>query len=108
MAPDRLPPLNALRMFLVAAKHLSFTRAAVDLNVTHGAVSRQVRSLEDYLGVALFQRHVRQISLTAEGQQLFADASPAMEQIGTAARSLMAASSTMSRSISRAPWESTC
>jgi LysR family glycine cleavage system transcriptional activator len=89
MPPDRLPPLNALRMFLVAAKHLSFTRAAVDLNVTHGAVSRQVRSLEDYLGVALFQRHVRQISLTAEGQQLFADVSPAMEQIGTAARSLM-------------------
>jgi LysR family glycine cleavage system transcriptional activator len=89
MAPDRLPPLNALRAFLTAAKHLSFTRAAVELNVTHGAVSRQVRSLEDHLGVALFERLVRQISLTAEGQQLFAEIAPAMDQIGAAARALM-------------------
>lgn len=89
MALNRLPPLNALRTFLVAAKHLSFTRAAVDLNVTHGAVSRQVRSLESHLGVALFERHVRQVTLTAEGQQLFADVGPAMEQIGAAARALM-------------------
>jgi LysR family glycine cleavage system transcriptional activator len=94
MLSDRLPPLNALRMFLVAAKHLSFTRAAADLNVTHGAVSRQVRGLESYLGVALFERHVRQISLTAEGQQLFAEVSPAMEQIGAAARSLMVSAPT--------------
>jgi LysR family glycine cleavage system transcriptional activator len=89
MTPNRLPPLNALRMFLVAAKHLSFTRAAVELNVTHGAVSRQVRGLESYLGRSLFERQVRRISLTAEGQQLFAEVGPAMEQIGAAARALM-------------------
>jgi LysR family glycine cleavage system transcriptional activator len=89
MVPDRLPPLNALRVFLVAAKHLSFTRAAVDLNVTHGAVSRQVRGLESYLGVPLFERQVRRIALTPEGQQLLAEVGPAMEQIGAAARAVM-------------------
>lgn len=90
MFPGRLPPLNALRMFLVAARHLSFTRAALELNITHGAVSRQVRLLEQWLGVALFERQVRQISLTAEGQQLLADAAPAMDQLGQAARAVMA------------------
>src|SRR5579871_6182086 len=89
MALAKLPPLNALRAFLVAARHLSFSRAAQELNVTHGAVSRQVRGLEEFLGVALFERQVRRVVLTAEGQQLFAEASPAMEQIGQVARSLM-------------------
>jgi LysR family glycine cleavage system transcriptional activator len=89
MTEARLPPLNALRAFLVAARHQSFSRAAVELHVTHGAVSRQVRSLEDHLGVALFERQVRKVSLTAEGQQLFADTAPAMDQIGAAARALM-------------------
>jgi LysR family glycine cleavage system transcriptional activator len=89
MKPGSLPPLNALRMFLVAARHLSFSRAAVELNVTHGAVSRQVRALEDHLGVALFERQVRQVSLTAEGQQLFAETAPALEQIAVAARTVM-------------------
>jgi LysR family glycine cleavage system transcriptional activator len=89
MTEARLPPLNALRAFLVAARHLSFSRAAVELNVTHGAVSGQVRSLEDHLGVALFERQVRRVNLTAEGQQLFADTAPAMDQIGAAARALM-------------------
>ena len=84
--PGALPPLNALRMFLVAARHLSFSRAAVEMNVTHGAVSRQVRALEEHLGVALFERQVRQVVLTAEGQQLYAETGPAMEQIAAAAR----------------------
>jgi LysR family glycine cleavage system transcriptional activator len=88
MKPGPLPPLNALRMFLVAARHLSFSRAAVELNVTHGAVSRQVRALEEHLGVALFERQVRQVSLTADGQQLYADTQPAMEQIAIAARAV--------------------
>jgi LysR family transcriptional regulator, glycine cleavage system transcriptional activator len=88
MKSDALPPLNALRMFLVAARHLSFSRAAVELNVTHGAVSRQVRALEEHLGVALFERQVRQVVLTAEGQQLYAETAPAMEQIAAAARSV--------------------
>ncbi|MBS0537254.1 MAG: LysR family transcriptional regulator [Proteobacteria bacterium] len=86
MPAGSLPPLNALRMFLVAARHLSFSRAAVELNVTHGAVSRQVRALEEHLGVALFERQVRQVSLTVEGRQLYAETQPAMEQIAAAAR----------------------
>jgi len=89
MMAGSFPPLNALRAFVVAARHLSFTRAAVELSVTHGAVSRQVRSLEDYLGVPLFERQVRKVILTAQGQQLFAEIGPAMDQIGMATRALM-------------------
>ncbi|MGH7083377.1 MAG: LysR family transcriptional regulator, partial [Acetobacteraceae bacterium] len=52
----KLPPLKTLPDFEAAARHLSFSKAADELNVTHGAVSRQVKSLEDYLGVRLFRR----------------------------------------------------
>jgi len=55
MVSAKLPPLNALRAFLVAARHQSFSRAGVELNVTHGAISRQVRALEEFLGVTLFE-----------------------------------------------------
>ena len=57
--PVRAAPLNALRAFEAAARHLSFTIAARDLHVTAGAVSRQVKLLEEYLGVALFRRLAR-------------------------------------------------
>ena len=60
-------PLNALRAFEAAARHLSFTVAARELHVTAGAVSRQVRVLEDYLGVALFRRLTRAVELTPQG-----------------------------------------
>ena len=53
---DRLPPLNALHSFNVAAKHLSFTKAAAELNVTHSAISHQIKALEEWLGIALFRR----------------------------------------------------
>ena len=53
---DRLPPLNALRAFECAARHLSFTRAAQELHVTQAAVSHQVKALEEYLGLKLFRR----------------------------------------------------
>lgn len=85
----RLPPLNAVRAFAAAARHQSFTLAAAELFVTHGAISRQVKALEDFLGVALFARRVRQVSLTPEGQRFFAEVAPALEQIGAAARALM-------------------
>jgi LysR family glycine cleavage system transcriptional activator len=52
----RLPPLNALRVFEAAARHLSFKEAAVELHITQAAVSHQVKSLEEYLGVQLFRR----------------------------------------------------
>lgn len=85
----RLPPLNAVRAFAAAARHQSFTLAAAELFVTHGAVSRQVKALEEFLGVALFERRVRQVSLTPEGQRFFAEVAPALEQIGAAAHALM-------------------
>ncbi|NIZ03366.1 transcriptional regulator GcvA [Thalassospira lucentensis] len=66
----RLPPLQSLRAFDAAARHLSFTRAAEELFVTQGAISQQVRQLEEYLGFRLFHRLPRQIHLTEEGARL--------------------------------------
>ncbi len=63
----RLPPLNALRSYEAAARHLSFTKAADELGVTPAAVSHQVKLLEDHVGVALFQRVSRQLILTEAG-----------------------------------------
>jgi LysR family glycine cleavage system transcriptional activator len=63
-----LPSLNALHAFETAARHQSFTRAAAELGVTQTAVSHQVKSLEEDLGVALFRRSSRGLALTAEGQ----------------------------------------
>ena len=64
----RLPPLNGLRSFEAAARHLSFTRAADELGVTPGAVSQQVKSLEGALGIALFRRLPRSLVLTDQGE----------------------------------------
>jgi len=89
MSP-RLPPLNAVRAFAAAARHLSFTRAALELHVTHGAISRQIKTLEAFLGVDLFERKTRQVLLTAAGHQFHAQAGPALDQIGEAAQSLRA------------------
>jgi LysR family glycine cleavage system transcriptional activator len=66
-----MPPLNALRTFEAAARHLSLTRAAAELHVTAGALSHQIRGLEELLGVKLFERRVRAISLTAAGKLLY-------------------------------------
>ena len=63
-----LPPLNALRAFEAAARHLSFKVAAHELHVTAGAVSQQVRLLEERLGVQLFERLTRQLILTPAGE----------------------------------------
>lgn len=63
-------PLNALRAFEAAARHLSFTHAADELNVTQAAVSHQVKLLEERLGVALFKRLPRGLMITAEGEAL--------------------------------------
>lgn len=66
----RVPPLQGLRAFEAAARHLSFTRAAAELNVTQSAVSHQIRSLEDRLGVRLFRRLNQALVLTDAGQLL--------------------------------------
>jgi len=63
-------PLNALRAFEASARHLSFTRAALELNVTQAAVSQQVRMLEERLGSALFKRLPRGLGMTDEGRAL--------------------------------------
>jgi LysR family transcriptional regulator, glycine cleavage system transcriptional activator len=60
----RLPPLNALRVFESAARHLSFKDAAAELHITQAAVSHQIKSLEEYLGVELFRREGRGVQLT--------------------------------------------
>jgi LysR family glycine cleavage system transcriptional activator len=66
----RMPlPLNAIKSFEVAARHLSFARAAKDLNVHPPAVSRQVAELERILGVLLFVRSKPRLALTAQGQE---------------------------------------
>jgi len=66
-----LPPLNSLVAFEASARHLSFTQAANELNVTQGAISRQVKQLEDYLGKEIFTRSNRFISLTPAGHQYY-------------------------------------
>src|SRR5215469_15300646 len=63
-----LPSLNGLRAFEAAARHLSFTRAAAELNVTQTAISHQIRRLEEQLGKRLFVRQSRSLALTREAQ----------------------------------------
>jgi LysR family glycine cleavage system transcriptional activator len=82
----RLPSLNALRAFEAAARHESFARAASELCVSEGAVSRHVKLLEEELGVPLFRRLVRRVELTDRGRQLMGVVSQAFASIaeGTA------------------------
>jgi LysR family glycine cleavage system transcriptional activator len=67
MARRRLPPLKALPAFEEAARQLSFSAAARELNLTHGAISRQMKTLETHLGVRLFRRLNRRLELTDAG-----------------------------------------
>jgi LysR family glycine cleavage system transcriptional activator len=86
--PERLPPLNALRTFEAAARHLSFTAAAEELCVTAAAVSHQIRSLEDHLGTALFHRSSRALALTEAGMLLLPDVRAAFALLINATRGL--------------------
>ena len=81
----KLPPLNAVRAFDAAARHLNLRRAAGDLYVTPGAISQQVRQLEDWLGVRLFDRRARGVELTEAGAQFHAAVARALRQIAQAA-----------------------
>lgn len=76
-------PLNALRAFEAAARHLTLSRAAVELCVTQAALSHQIRNLEDRLGVALFRRVPRGLVLTEEGAALAPVVTGALDAIGT-------------------------
>jgi LysR family glycine cleavage system transcriptional activator len=77
----RLPPLNALKSFEVAARHESFTRAAEELCVTQGAVSQQVKSLEAELGLKLFVREHQQLVLTESGREYLMVVRDALDRI---------------------------
>jgi LysR family glycine cleavage system transcriptional activator len=84
----RLPRLNAVRAFEVAARLQSFKMAGEELGVTPGAVSRQIEALEDSLGIRLFDRLHRKVDLTASGRLFFGEVSPALQRIANAAEAL--------------------
>jgi LysR family transcriptional regulator, glycine cleavage system transcriptional activator len=86
MTIRRLPPLNAIRAFEAAARHGSFTRASAELCVTHGAVSRQIRALEEWLGVKLFVRTSRNAIPTEAGAALLNETGPALDRLAAAAQ----------------------
>lgn len=79
----RIPPLNGLRAFEATARHLSFTKAADELCVTQGAVSRHVKNLEEYLGVTLIQRNTRHLSLTDAGTTMLSGLTMAFNTIAS-------------------------
>lgn len=83
-----LPPLTALRSFEAAARSGSFTQAAAVLGVTHGAVSRQVKVLEEWAGVALFDRVGKRVRLTAAGRRFAAHATEALDDLALAGQTL--------------------
>jgi len=86
MPARRLPPLHAIRAFEAASRHLSMTRAAEELAVTPGAVSRQIRELEERLDVTLFVRRATGLELTSAGERLANAASDALDRLAEATR----------------------
>jgi LysR family transcriptional regulator, glycine cleavage system transcriptional activator len=86
----RLPPLNALRAFESAARHLNFSRAADELSVTPGAVSQQIQNLEDYVGTALFKRTPKGLLLTDSAQTALPAVREAFDRLAEAASLLTA------------------
>jgi DNA-binding transcriptional LysR family regulator len=76
-----LPPLDLIQGFEAAARNLSFTKAAEELFITQSAVSRQIRGLEEHLGIALFERRHRALALTEEGRALYSAATELLERL---------------------------
>jgi DNA-binding transcriptional LysR family regulator len=88
---DRLPSFDLLKGFEAVARHLSFTRAAAELFVTQSAVSRQVRQLEEHLGVRLFERRTRAVVLTEAGYLYYTELAPLLKSIEDATRRIAGA-----------------
>jgi LysR family glycine cleavage system transcriptional activator len=86
---NRLPPLKALRAFEASARQLSFTRAAEELFVTQAAISHQIKSLEEHLGIKLFMRKNRALLLTEEGQSYYLDIKDIFTSINDATERLL-------------------
>src|SRR5450432_2146058 len=88
-SPNRtLPPLDLLRGFEAAARHLSFTRAAAELFLTQSAVSRQIQALEGFVGLPLFERRHKALALTEAGQAYYRSISQALGEIRESTRKL--------------------
>jgi len=98
-----MPPLSALRAFEAAARHLSLTKAAQELGVTPGALSHQIRGLEQLLGFTLFNRGVRSIALTPKGKQLYPGLQTGFGHIREAVAALMDADAERVLVISTSP-----
>src|SRR3974377_1069542 len=95
----RLPPLGFFQGFEAAARNLSFTKAAAELFITQSAVSRQIKALEDYLGVPLFERRPRSLVLTESGQTLYGVATEVLERLQSATDRLKGESRTRQVSV---------
>lgn len=91
--PRRLPSLTALRAFEAAARHENLTRAAEELFVTHGAISRQIREIETELGLALFERRGRRLILTDAGRNYQRAVTAAFDDLSAATNQLRQAAS---------------
>jgi len=89
-----LPPLGFFQGFEAAARHLSFTKAAEELFITQSAISRQIKTLEDHLGVALFDRRPRALALTEKGHELYRLATDVLERLQVATDQIKAQSRT--------------
>jgi len=101
--PHRLPPLNSLKSFEAAGRHLSFTRAAAELSVTQAAVSHQVKTLEEYLGVPLFVRLPRKLVLTGAGEALLPVISGSLDEISNTVTAIRQELGTVLLSVRLAP-----
>ncbi len=99
----RLPPLNALRAFEAAARHMNFSRAADELSVTPGAVSQQIQNLEDYIGAPLFKRTPKGLLLTDAAQTALPALREAFDRLAEAASLLTAAEDGRRLTVSAAP-----
>ena len=99
----RLPPLNALRAFEAAARHMNFSRAADELSVTPGAVSQQIQNLEDYIGGPLFKRTPKGLLLTDAAQTALPALREAFDRLAEAASLLTAVEEGRRLTVSVAP-----
>jgi LysR family glycine cleavage system transcriptional activator len=99
----KLPPLNAVRAFEAAARHVSFTKAADELSVTHGAISRHVALLEDWFGRPLFRRSSSQLMLTDAGRSYLPEATAALDRLSLASIYILQQQSPTSLRVSAPP-----
>ena len=99
----QLPPLNALRAFEAAARHLSVSQAAVELHVTPAAISHQVKALEEWLGVPLFRRLNRQVLLTDAGQTCFKGLRDGFDRLAATVEKLRGPAAEVRLTVSAAP-----